>query len=109
MKMGASATPNEEEVGALFLASEEIGPLWAYATEDAGWQAVVAMRYLVRDLYNNRPQLIDLGASALARNYRAICCKATCRPYPPVPGGGCDLTGGQSCTFGGGVGGDVCG
>ena len=71
VKLGASAAPDREEARALFLAWEEMGPLLAYAPEDPEWQAVVAMRDLLRDLYSNTPPFIDLGASAVARDYRA--------------------------------------
>ena len=51
MKLGASATPDGEEACALFLAWEEIGPMLDYVPEDGEWQAVAAMRDLLRDLY----------------------------------------------------------
>ena len=79
VKVGATAAPNGEEATALFLAWEEMGPLLAYAPEDAEWQAIVAMRDLLRDLYSDRPPLDYLGASAVARQYRAHCCKAACQ------------------------------
>ena len=79
VKLGASAAPDGEEAGALFLAWEEMGPLLAYAPEDPEWQAVVAMSDLLRDMYSNTTPLNDLGASAGARQYRAHCCKAACQ------------------------------
>ena len=76
VKLGATAAPDGEEARALFLAWEEMGPLLAYAAEDREWQAVVAMRDLLRDLYNDTRPLNHPGASAVARQYRAHCCKA---------------------------------
>ena len=49
-KLGASAAPHGDEAGALFLAWKEMGSLLAYASHDPKWQAVVAMRDLLRDL-----------------------------------------------------------
>ena len=79
VNLGATAATDGEEARALFLAWEEMGPLLAYAPEDPEWQAVVAMRDLLRDLYSDTPPLNDLGASAVARQYRAHCCKAACQ------------------------------
>ena len=79
VKLGATAAPDGEEARALFLAWEEMGPLLAYAPEDPEWQAVVAMRDLLRDLYCDTPPLNDPGASAVAWQYRAHCCKAACQ------------------------------
>ena len=76
VKLGATAAPDGEEARALFLAWEEMGLLLAYAPEDPEWQAVVAMRDLLRDLYGDTPPHNDLGACAAARQYRARCCKA---------------------------------
>ena len=76
VQLGATAAPDGEEARALFLAWEAMGPLLAYAPEDPEWQAVVAIRDLLRDLYCDTPPLNDLGASAVARQYRAHCCKA---------------------------------
>ena len=78
VKLGATAAPHGEEARALFLAWEEMGPVLANAPEDPKWQAVVAMRDLLRDLYCDTSPLTDLGASAAARQYRAHCCKAVC-------------------------------
>ena len=47
VRPGASAAPDGEEARVLFLAWEELGPLLAYAPEDAEWQAVGAMRDLL--------------------------------------------------------------
>ena len=69
VKLGATAAPDGEEARALFLAWEEMGPPLAYAPEDLEWQAVVAMRDLLRDLYCDTPHLNDLGASAVARQF----------------------------------------
>ena len=78
VKLGASAAPDGEEARALFLAWEEMGTLLAYAGEDPEWQAFVAIRDLLRNLYNDTPPLNDLGASAIAKTYRAHCCKVAC-------------------------------
>ena len=71
VKLGATAAPDGEEAKPLCLVWEEMGPLLAYAPQDPEWQAVVAMRDLLRDLYSDTPPLNDLGASAVARQYRA--------------------------------------
>ena len=78
VKLGACAAPDREEARALFPALQEMGPLLAYAPEDPEWQAVVAMRNLVRDLYGDTLPLNDLGVSAVARQYRARCSKVAC-------------------------------
>ena len=77
VRLGASASPDREEARVLFLAWEEIGPLLAYAPEDGEWQAVVAVRDILRDLYWNTPPLADLRAAEVARAYRLHCCQAT--------------------------------
>ena len=79
VKRGATAAPDGEKARALFLAWEEMGPLLTYAPEDPEWQAVVAMRDLLGDLYSDTPPLNDLGASAITRQYRAHYCKAACQ------------------------------
>ena len=79
VKLGALATPDGEEACALFLAWEEIGPLLDYVPEDGGWQAVVAMRDLLRDLYTDKPPCGDPRAAEVARAYRAHCCKESCQ------------------------------
>ena len=78
VKLGATAAPDGEEARALFLAWEEMVPTLAYALEDPEWEAVVAMRDRLRDLYSDTPPLNDLRACAVARQYRAHCCKAAC-------------------------------
>ena len=60
VKFGASAAPDGEEAGALFLAWEELGLLLHYVPEDGEWQAVMAMRDLVRELYTDKPPRGDL-------------------------------------------------
>ena len=84
VKLGATAAPDGEEARALFLAWEEMGPLLAYAPEDPEWQAVVAMKDLLRDLYCGTPPLNDLRASAVAQQYRAHCSKAACQSNYPL-------------------------
>ena len=74
----ASASTDGEEARALFLTWEEFGPLLAYAPEDDEWQAVVAMRDLLRDLYSDTPPRADLRAVEVARAYPVHCCKAGC-------------------------------
>ena len=49
VKLGASAAPDGEDARALFLAWEELGPWLDYVPEDGEWQAVVAMRDLLRE------------------------------------------------------------
>ena len=80
VKLGATAAPDGEEPRARFLAWEGMGPLLAYAPWGPEWQAVVAMRELLRDLHSGTHPLNDLGASAVARQYRAHCCKTACQP-----------------------------
>ena len=60
VRLEASASPDGEEARALLLTWEELGPLLAYAPEDDEWQAVVAMRDLLRDLYSDTPARADL-------------------------------------------------
>ena len=74
-----SALTDGEEAQALFLTWEEMGPLLAYARKDDEWQAVVAMRNLLRDLYSDTPPHADLQAAEVARAYRLHCCKAGCQ------------------------------
>ena len=81
VKLGSSAAPDGEEARALFLAWEEIGPLLAYAPEDGEWQAVVAMRDLLWDLYSDTPSRADLRAAEVARAYRLHCYKAACQSH----------------------------
>ena len=79
VRLGASASPDGEEAGALFLTGEEIRPLLAYALDDGEWQAVVAMRDLLRDLYSDTPPRAHLRAADVAPAYRLPCCKAACQ------------------------------
>ena len=79
IKLGASPSPHGEKAWALFLAWEEIGPLLAYAPEDGEWQAVVAMRDLLRDLCSDIAPCADLRAAEVTRAYRLHCCKAACQ------------------------------
>ena len=76
VKLRLTVAPNGEEARALLLAWDEMGPLLAYLPEVPGWQAVVAMRNLLWDLYSDMPPLQYLGASAVARQYRAHCSTA---------------------------------
>ena len=79
VKLGATGGPDGEEARALFLAWEELGPLLDYVPEDGEWQAVVAMRDLLRELYTDKPPRGDLRAAEVARTYRAHCCKEACQ------------------------------
>ena len=79
VKLGATGAPDGEEARALFLAWEESGPLLDYVPEDGDWQAVVAMRDLLRELYTDKPPRGDLRAAEVARAYRAHCCKEACQ------------------------------
>ena len=79
VKLGATGAPNGEEARAFFLAWEELGPLLDYVPEDGEWQAVVAMRDLLRELYTDKPPRGDLRAAEVARAYRAHCCKEACQ------------------------------
>ena len=82
VRLGASASPkvtDQEEAPALFLTWEELVALMAYAPEDDEWQAVVAMRDLLQDLYSDTPPRADLRAAEVARAYRLHCCKAACQ------------------------------
>ena len=63
----------------MFLAWEELGPLWDYVLDDGDRQAVVAMRDLLRELYTDKPPRGDLRAAEVARAYRAHCCKEACQ------------------------------
>ena len=77
MQWGASAAPDGEEARTLFLTWEEFGPLLDYVPEDGEWQAVVAMRDLLRVC--TRTSRGDLGAAQVARAYRAHCSKEACQ------------------------------
>ena len=79
VKLGATGAPDGEEARALFLAWEELGPLLDIVPEDGEWQAVVAMRDLLRELYTDKPPREDLRAAEVARAYRAHCCKEACQ------------------------------
>ena len=79
VKLGATGAPDGEEARALFLAWEELGPLLDYVPEDGEWQAVVAMRDLLRELYTDKPPRGDLRAAEVAHAYRAHCCKQACQ------------------------------
>ena len=79
MKLGATGAPHGEEARALFLAWEELGPLLDYVPEHGEWQAVVAMRDLLRELYTDKPPGGHLRAAEVARAYRAHCCKEACQ------------------------------
>ena len=79
VKLGATGAPDGYEARALFLAWEELGPLLDYVPEDGEWQAVVAMRDLLCELYLDKPPRGDLRAAEVARTYRAHCCKDACQ------------------------------
>ena len=55
VRLGPRASPDGEEARALLLSWEGLEPPSAYAPEDDEWQAVVAMRDLLRDLYHCGP------------------------------------------------------
>ena len=79
VKLGSAAAPDGEESQVLIHVWEELGPLLAYAPENGEWQAMVAMRDLLRELYSDKPPTTDLHAPEVARAYRAHCCKAGCQ------------------------------
>ena len=79
VKLGAWAAPDGEETRALFLTWKEPSPLLDYVPEDGEWQAVVAMRDLLRELYTDKPPRGDLRAAEVARAYRAHRCKEACQ------------------------------
>ena len=89
VRLGASASPDREGARALVLTWEELGRLLAYAPEDDEWQAVVAMRDLLRDLYSDIPPRANLRAAevALLQGWLPI-------QLPLLLGGGCDIGGG---------------
>ena len=76
VNLGAIASRDSEKSHALFLAWDELGPMLAYAPEDAEWQAVLAMRELFCALYTNPPTTMDLESAAVAWKYREPCRKA---------------------------------
>ena len=79
VKLGASTAPDGEEADALFLLWDELGPLLDYIPEDGEWQAVVAMRDLLRELYTDKRPRGDLRVAEVARAYQAHCCKEACQ------------------------------
>ena len=72
VKLGATASPDGEESRALFLASDELGPMLAYSPEDPDWQAVVAMRELLRALYTDPHHHGPAGRGGCAEAPRAL-------------------------------------
>ena len=99
VNLGASAAPDGEEARSLFpaflaslafLAWEELGPLLDYVPENGEWQAVVAMRDLLRKWYMDKPPRRDLRAAQVARAYRACTLLQAGVPIklPPLFGGG---------------------
>ena len=79
VKVGARGAPDGKEARALFLVWEELGPLLDCVPEDGKWQAVVAMRDLLCELYTDKPPRGDPHAAEVARAYRAHCCKEACQ------------------------------
>ena len=79
VKLGATGARDGEEARALFLAWEELGPLLAHVPENGEWQAIVAMRDLVRELYTDKPPDGDSRVAEVAGAYRAHCCKEGCQ------------------------------
>ena len=79
VKLRASAAPDREEARALFFAWEELGPLLDYLREDSEWQAVVAMRELLRELYTDKAPHGGLRGAEVARAYFAHCCQEACQ------------------------------
>ena len=79
VKSGATGAPDGEEARALFLVWEELGPLLDYVPEDGEWQAVVAMRHLLRELDKDKPPRGDLREAEVAPAYRAHCCMEACQ------------------------------
>ena len=79
VRLGASALPDGEEARVMFLTLEELRPLLAYAPEYDEWQAVVAMRDLLPDLYSDTPPRAGLRVAEVARAYRQHCRKAGCQ------------------------------
>ena len=60
VKLGASAPPDGKEACALFHVWGELGALLDYVPEDGEWQAVMAMRDLLRALYTDKPPAGEL-------------------------------------------------
>ena len=79
VKLGAMGAPHGEEARALFLAWKGLAPLLDYVPEDGEWQAIMAMRDLLRELYTDKPPRGDLRAAEVARAYGAHCCKEWCQ------------------------------
>ena len=79
VRLGALASLDGEEARALFLTCEELGPLFAYAPEDDEWQAVVAIRDLLRDLYSDTQPCAVLRAVQVGRAYHPHCCTVDCQ------------------------------
>ena len=94
VRLGASASPDGEEARALFLTWEELWPVLAYAPEDDDWQAVVAMRDLLRDLYSDTPPRDDLRAAEVADIPPALLQGRLPIELSLLLGGGCDIGGG---------------
>ena len=105
VKLGATGAPDGEEARALFLAWEELGPLLDYVPEDGEWQAVVAMRDLLRESYTDKP---PRGGPTCGRGGTRLPCTllqgGVSIKLPPLFGGGCHRGRGQCTPLGGWVG-----
>ena len=104
VKLGATGAADGEEAGALLLAWEELGPLSDFVPGDGEWQAVVAMRDLLRGTYTDKQPRGDQRAAELARAYRALSQGGVSIKLPPLFGGGCHRGRGQCTPLGGRVG-----
>ena len=87
---------------ALFLVWEELSPLLDYVPEDGEWQAVVAMRDLLRELYTDKPPRGDLRGGA--RLPCTLLQGGVSIKLPPLFGGGCHRGRGECTLLGGTVG-----
>ena len=77
--MADDATQGAVALGGVRKNQFKIGSLLACAPEDGEWQAVVAIRDLLRDLYSGTTLRADLLAGEVSRAHGLHCCKAACQ------------------------------
>ena len=74
VRLGAHNALDGEEAHNLFWAWEQIAPLLAYVEEDPTWQAVVALRTLLRTLYSPIPVVPRPSCRPVGAVFREHCC-----------------------------------
>ena len=81
----------------------------AYTPEDREWQAIVAMRDLLRELYTDAPPHWGPAGVSSGKRVPGVLLQGRLPvQLPAVPGGGRGDGGGQCSAARGGVGGGLC-